>query len=371
MNVDEMELARQALQVTPWEPQAYERARAVLRYAMAESGPRPEAVPLPGLEAVPARGTELARARGRRLRSLGTRGRLGIGAGVAAVAAAAVAIAVTAAPQPAVPAGRAPQAHSASSALVSLASLIKSGGSAQPGNASLVVEKQVNGGKLMQVLYSLYTDDGQLYTGNDKRTLMSAVARQANEADSTNARELAAARSAATGNLATARVQMVNALPNCFGLGLSPAAQKQFQAKCWAAGAAKRREIEREKGIKTPIKMPTGQALQDEISNYLWTASTIALSWGGGDPAIREGVMRLLSTIPQVSVAHSTTAGEPTLTITAGPAVFGGGSREVLTVDARTGLPVSDVTSGRDLATAVGTSHTSRVTLAAIKAGKF
>ena len=38
MNVDEMDLAGQALEVTPWRPEAYERARATLRGAMAESG---------------------------------------------------------------------------------------------------------------------------------------------------------------------------------------------------------------------------------------------------------------------------------------------------------------------------------------------
>ena len=33
-----MDLARQALDVTPWRPEEYERARAVLRRVMAESG---------------------------------------------------------------------------------------------------------------------------------------------------------------------------------------------------------------------------------------------------------------------------------------------------------------------------------------------
>ena len=34
--MDEMDLARQSLDVTPWRPEAYERARTVLRGAMAE-----------------------------------------------------------------------------------------------------------------------------------------------------------------------------------------------------------------------------------------------------------------------------------------------------------------------------------------------
>ena len=178
-------------------------------------------------------------------------------------------------------------------------------------------------------------------------------------------RAVAAARYAATGNLATARVRMVDATPNDFFLSL--AARK----KIWAQGAAARQALMREKGIKTPLKMPTGKALQEHIDNSLWINSTDALNWAGGDPAIRAGVLRLLSAIPEVTVAKSTTHGQPTLTITAGPAVFGGDGNEVLTVNATTGLPVSSVSTTPGVATGVETYQVSRVTLASIKAGKF
>ena len=251
------------------------------------------------------------------------------------------------------------------SKLMSLAALIKARSGPLPGNASLVIEKQVIGGKPMQVGYGLYTDSGDLYSGDDKQTLVAAVAHHSNLADFTNAREIAAARYAAAGDLATARVRMVNALPNDFFLSF--AARK----KIWEKGAAARQALMREKGIKTPLKMPTGQALQDDIDNSLWTASTIALSWGAGDPEIREGVLRLVLTIPEVTVADSTTGGQPTLTITAGPAVFGGDGEQVLTISARTGIPVSSVVTGRGMRTSVETFQISRVTLAGIEAGKF
>jgi RNA polymerase sigma factor (sigma-70 family) len=162
-----------------------------------------------------------------------------------------------------------------------------------------------------------------------------------------------------------ARVQMINATPNDFFLSL--AARK----KIWEEGAAARQALMREKGIKTPLEMPTGKVLQDQINNSLWINSTDALNWAGGDPEIRAGVLRLLSTIPEVTVANSTTDGQPTLTITAGPAVFGGDGEEVLTVNATTGLPVSTVTTTSGRPAAVYTYHVSRVTLADIKAGKF
>ena len=184
-------------------------------------------------------------------------------------------------------------APAVNSKLMSLAALIKASSGPLPGNASLVIENQVIGGKPMQVGYGLYTDSGDMYSGDDKQTLVAAVAHHANLADFTNAREIAAARYAAAGDLATARVRMVNALPNDFFLSF--AARK----KIWAEGAAARQALMREKGIKTPLKMPTGQALQDAIDNNLWTASTIALSWGAGDPEIREGVLRLVFDHPR------------------------------------------------------------------------
>ena len=218
----------------------------------------------------------------------------------------------------------------------------------------------------MQVVYALYTDSGRLYLGDDKQTLMAEVARNENQADGTNARELAAARYAATGNLAAAVKQMVSALPNDYYD--SPAERKAI----WAKTAPAREALEKAKGMKTPIRLPTGKLLQQDIDNTLWTASTIALSWGAGNPQIRIGVLRLLSTLPDVTVADSTTDGQPTLTITAGPALFGAGSGDqVLTVNAKTGVPVTSVESGGGLTTAVETDQVSRVTVAGIEAGKF
>jgi len=366
VNVDEMDLARQALDVTPWRPEEYERARAVLRGAMAESG-SPD-------ETAPAWGSGSSRAPRRRRRTLGGRGKVGIGAGIAAVAAAAaVVIASTSAPAPATSAhpsaaagGSAAKSTAPTSKLATLAALIQTSDAPLPGNASLVIARQVNGGRLMQVVYALYTDTGRLYLGDDKQTLMAEVADNANQADFTNAREIAAARYAATGNLAAAVKQMVSALPNDYYDSLAE------RKAIWAKTAAAREQLEKEKGMKTPIPMPTGQLLQQDIDNTLWTASTIVLSWGAGDPQIRVGVLRLLSTLPEVTVVDSTTDKQPTLTITAGPALFGAGSGDqVLTVNARTGIPVSSVESGGGLPTAVETDQVSRVTVAGIAAGKF
>jgi hypothetical protein len=305
-------------------------------------------------------------ARGHRALRQRHRRRLAGMAGTVAVAgAAAIVPAATSAPQPAAPAGSASYAPAVTSPLVTLAAHIEASDNGPlPGNASLEILKHISRGKAWDVYYGLYTDSGKLYSGDDKQTLMTAVAQHANQADGAD-REVAAARYAATGDLATARVRMIDTTPNDFFLSL--AARK----KIWQAGAAARKTIMREKGIKTPLKMPTGQALQDQISNTLWSECTDALNWAGGDPEIRAGVLRLLSTIPEVTVANSTTHGQPTLTITAGPAVFGGDGDEVLTVNATTGLPVSTVSTTPGVPTAVETYQVSRVTLADIEAGRF
>ena len=105
MNVDEMDLAGQALEVTPWRPESYERARATLRGAMAESGSLTDAAPVP--EATPLRGRGSSLAGHRRRGTLGTRGKVGIGAGIGAIAAAAaVMLVATSTPQPAATASR-------------------------------------------------------------------------------------------------------------------------------------------------------------------------------------------------------------------------------------------------------------------------
>jgi hypothetical protein len=369
VTVDEMDLVSQMKHAAPLRPEAYERARTTLRAAMAESGPKP-VLPAPGAARVaPARRVPWAR---QGHGNMGTAGKVGIGAGIG-VAAAAVAIAVvaTSAPQSAAPTGSsagasigsAAQAPAAGSKLVTLAADIRATGGSLPGDSSLVISPQVIGGKLMQVYYGLYTDSGALYSGDDKETLSTAVAEHANQADSVDFKEVAAARYAAAGDLSTAREQMVNATPNWFALGQGTAARNA----AWQKGLAQELPILKEKGVKTPPKEPTGNALQADIDSYVWNNSVDSLTWGAANPEIRAGVLRLLSTLPEVTVAKSTTGGQPTLTITA---LFQPG-KQVLTINAKTGMPISSVVTLPQVPTSVETYQVSRVTLANIKAGKF
>jgi hypothetical protein len=357
--VDEMDLVRTLNDAARLRPEAYERARATLRGAMTESGP----------SAVPS----LSQARKRRFPTIG---KVGIGAGIGAVAAAvAVAVVVTSSPQAAAPkstasAGSAVKAPAVQSKLVTLAALIRANGGSLPGNASLVIRDQMETGIPAQISYNLYADNGAFYGGGDKTSLAKAVNHHENMADGINSREVAAARYAANGNLTTARQQMANATPNGLGLGLSPAARQ----KIWDKGRAQANELLKEKGAKRriPPHPPTGKALQQAEDGDVWNNAVDALSSGAGNPQVREGVLRLLSTISGVTVANSHTAGQATLTLTAGPEVFGGSGSEILTINAKTGMPIKAVfPSFQNVPTSVQTFQVSRVTLAQVESGKF
>jgi hypothetical protein len=369
VTVDEMDLVRQLKDAAPLRPEAYERAWTTLRAAMAESGSAP--VPVPEMTTAPVRRRRFSRA-GNRRGTFGTLGKVGIGTGIGAAAAAVAVVLVatstprSAAPGSATPVGSTAQAPAVASPLVSLAALIRSSGSL-PGDASLVIRTQAETGVPVQVSYNLYADNGAFYGGGDKSSLREAVNRHQNMADGIDAREVAAARYAASGNLTAARERMINATPNSWGLGLSPAQQQAI----WNKAIAKLGPKFKANGIKTLPKRPTGKALQDDLNNNVWNNSVDALSAGAGNPQVRAGVLRLLSTIPDVTVANSRTGGQPTLTLTAGPALFGG-TEEVLTINAKTGMPVKSVVPGHgDVASSVDTYRVIRVTLADIKAGKF
>ena len=374
MIVDEMEMVSRLKDVEPLRPEAFEQARMVLRAAMADSGP------------------ELASARvSHRRRTLLTRGRVGLGIGATAVAAAAaVALVATSTPQPAANADRPPAASRSASAsasasavvnaqLMSVADVIKSHEGPLPGNASLIIRTQTNGNYPPAVNYDLYTDSGDYYWGMTKAALLEAVTSHDNPANGFTAREVAAALYAANGDLATARVRMINATPNPFGLGDTPAQKKaleeELKAALKAAQHSSNPSVRRKVAGYKDSGPDTGKALQQDYDNYIWDHSMDALTAGGGNPQVRIGVLRLLATVPEVTVKNSTTDGKATLTLTASNALFSYLDQQVLTINASTGMPISLVLNipgkAPDPTRSVITYHVSRLTLADIKAGKF
>ncbi|WP_156313115.1 hypothetical protein [Micromonospora sp. HK10] len=377
---DELDLVGALGNAEPLSPEAYQRARTVLRAAMADPG----TVRLLGamsakdttMEATSTMETttttrdhESSPALQRR-RRIGIAGRLGIGAGVAAAAAAAVVAVVLNPPATgSIEAGKDSSAATSGSTsvdgsaerapLMTLAGSIKTVTPAT-GDAWLVKATQVHGTKTMQVVYTLYTDGHAIYTGNSVQDIKRAIARHQDQmADGGYAPLLKAAVAAADSSPADGRTQMLKAAKEPL-VGLDPAAQKAV----WDKQQADVQVIIKQKGGNAAPKPYSPQAVQRHLDNALWTYSTLALSAGDGNTQVRAGVLRLLSTIPAVSVTNSTTHGKATLTITAGPEVFGGEGSEVLTVDATTGMLVEDVSTMPGLPRALTTYESSRVTTA-------
>ncbi|MGC4834907.1 hypothetical protein ACLQ3D_10450 [Micromonospora vinacea] len=377
---DELDLVGALGSAEPLRPEAYQRARAVLRAAMADPG----TVRLLGaisaadttMEATSTMETttttrdhESSPALQRR-RRIGIAGRLGIGAGVGVAAAAAVVAVVLNSPATGgTEAGKDPSAATSGSTtvdgsaerapLMTLAGSIKTV-TPSAGDAWLVKATQVHGTKTMQVVYTLYTDGQAIYTGNSVKDIKRAIARHQDQmTDGGYAPLLKAAVAAADSSPADGRTQMLKAAKDPL-VGLDPAAQKAVWDKQQAAAQV----IIKQKGGNAKPKPYSPQAVQRHFDNALWTYSTQALSAGDGNTQVRAGVLRLLSTISAVSVKNSTTHGKATLTITAGPEVFGGEGSEVLTIDAKTGMLVKDVSTVPGLPQASTTYESSRVTKA-------
>ncbi|GIJ11878.1 hypothetical protein ACFFMR_16390 [Micromonospora andamanensis] len=306
------------------------------------------------VEAIEQRG----RARRRRRQSLG----LAAGGGVAAVAALALALPMftgsgTAPTGPDNQAGATFPASAGNTRLVSLAANLTADNASLPGDASLIIEKvDVRRGTVpSRTRYHLYTDSGEYYYTEARNELPRVIVRGENLGNGFHTRGVAAARYAATGDLTKAREQMINSV---YDEGKPPTGADQD-----------RTEILRQKGVASPSPL-TDEDRENIAANHLWVTSVDVLSAGGGDPKVRAGVLRLISTIPDVTVVDSTTGGQPTLTLTA--SVFGDDTRHVLTINAQNGVPISSLMDDPETGTSfAGSFKVSRVTVADISAGEF
>ena len=274
----------------------------------------------------------------------------GLGAGLAAV----VALGVTVAIQPSGTSGH-PQASTGSrastgspasagspSTLTQLARYILAGDK-PPGDATLVIRSTSYPSKPAISVDDLYTDSGEYFFAQSARGLPEQVRSDHNLGDGLFAREVAAAVYAAHSDLATARERMAEAADP----GHAPA---------------------------PPSKVKKGPAAGSTVSpedNYIWGNSQDALIAGSGNPQVRAGVLRILSTLREVTVTSTTTDGQPTLTLRASAPAMPGNYQETLVIGAKTGIPVtfSGGVPGQVPSVTV-TYQVTRVTLADIAAGK-
>src|SRR3712207_120905 len=86
---------------------------------------------------------------------------------------------------------------------------------------------------------------------------------------------------------------------------------------------------------------------------------------------VRAGVLKLYATIPDMIVGKTDVDGQAALTLTAPPAILGGGA-DVLVINAGNALPIrAEITSAESSKRYVVNYKSSRVTLADVAAGKI
>jgi hypothetical protein len=234
-----------------------------------------------------------------------------------------------------------------------------------PGNATLVLRTQSYPDSSSMTGADLYTDGGEYFYATTESGLPSAIASNADVGDGVGAREVAAALYAVNGNLATARAMMANAP---FPGGVQPSLQAQL------AQAQAAEPFLKDKGVILPAPTAASVAAHEKSStdNYIWMDSIDAFAAGAGNPQVRAGILRILSTLPEVTVTKTITDGVPTLTVTATAPALPANYQEALTIDAATGVPVSFAGGTPGQVPSVTVAYEiSRVTMSDMAAGNF
>lgn len=211
------------------------------------------------------------------------------------------------------------QRHGASSPLVRLADDV-SDAATPAGDATLVAQTLGTGASAVTV-YDLFADNGKYFFSRTKAGLAAQVSADHSAGSGPFAREVAAARLAATGDVATAGQDMADA--DDPGKVMSKAVPKM------SAAAMKAKHV------------PPGYVLGSLYDNYAWENSEEALIAGAGQPQVRAGVLQIIATLPGVKVTSGTSGGQATEILTSGAQEVGSGYVEQLTLNAATGIPMS------------------------------
>ncbi len=174
------------------------------------------------------------------------------------------------------------------------------------GDAWLVISTQVDGTKTMQVLYTLYTDSGAIYSGNSLDGIKHAIARHQDQMHAGGYAPLVKAAVLAAAQ--PRRWPGHDAQSRRGSAGRPPPRRAEDGVGQGAGGRAGHHQGEGRHGQATAVQSPGRPAAPRQ---HLWTYSTEALSAGDGNPLVRQGVLRLLSTISGVSVASRPPTGRP------------------------------------------------------------
>jgi hypothetical protein len=357
--VDEMDLLSGLKPAEPLRPGAFEEARAVLLATMATEEDAPETTTAP-----------------RRRSRWGTRRTVGFSVAGLVAAAAAVALVVTSAPAPShnAAAGGKPSSKATPAAskaaptavnpiLTQLAGDISVQQVKLPGNATLEIRNQSpTSDQIGDNGVDLYTDNGTYYYAGSEGQLPQVVAQHQDTGQGEFQRDMAAALYAVNGNITTARAKM--AIAN-YAPGYQPGSPQ--------AAINSLKALDKARHVKyTPLKPLTSSQEKEHTDNFIWMNSIDALMAAPENAQVRAGVLRIMATMPLVKVTHTTTAGQPTLTLAdSWPLLTDGKLVESLVINASTGFPVALFNTDPGQPLNATYYHVTRVTLANVEAGKF
>ena len=173
-------------------------------------------------------------------------------------------------------------------------------------------------------------------------------------------RDIAAAKAALTGSISKVRYQMSVA-------NFDPAVLAHHSWKTvYPPGARAKVEQAHARAHENDMT-----AVISHEDGMIWSNGMDALLTGAGDPQVRAGVLKLFSTIPQVTVTNGTLNGHQTLDLTATLLSSNQGLyQEKLVLDAGTGIPIEMIGGNKDQAPEVTAYYTiSRVTVTDVENG--
>lgn len=203
----------------------------------------------------------------------------------------------------------------------------------QAGNATLVQRTTHTDGQDVTV-YDLYTDSGTYYFSSDESGLAGQVSSGHSLAGGLFGREVAAAKEAADGDVQQGGMDMAKA-PD------PSSSVNPKQAVNWAAVEAKLKGLEAAGDKQAAAELLAGPSAEGTLyDNWAWEDSEDALVAGSADPEVRAGVLKILATLPGVTVAHGSSDGQPTLVLSSGSKETGVGYTEQLTINADNGEPM-------------------------------
>jgi hypothetical protein len=265
----------------------------------------------------------------------------------------------------------APAASSTTSAagnplLTKLAADITATKATLPGNATLEIRNRLaNSARVQTNGIDLYTDGGAYFWGNDASELSETVAEKEPADGGEFKQAITAALIAAKGDVAAARAKM--AVANYPG-GVAPAASSQPTK----AEIEKIEAVDKAEGKPyTPPKPLTAEQKKEQTDNFIWMNSTGALTAAPENAQVRAGVLKILATMPNVEVTHTSTVGQATLTLTDSWPELDPGYLESWVINASDGFPVAQSGHGGGSPSQTTYYHVTRVTLAQVAAGKF